>query len=79
MGRPVLTGKIAVPGIRDFAVYRAHGGYSEAEKALKEKMDEMMRFQKLTVGRELAMIELKKEINKLLDESGLEEKYKIVE
>ena len=51
----------------------------KAEKALKEKMDEMMRFQKLTVGRELAMIELKKEINKLLDESGLEEKYKIVQ
>lgn len=51
----------------------------KGEKALKEKMEEMMRFQKLTVGRELAMIELKKEINKLLDNNGLEEKYKIVQ
>ena len=36
MGRLVLTEKIGIPGIRDFAVYRAHGGYSLVEKALKE-------------------------------------------
>src|SRR5450830_464482 len=36
MGRLVLIEKIVIPGIRDFAVYRAHGGYSNAEKALKE-------------------------------------------
>jgi PAS domain S-box-containing protein len=49
-----------------------------AEEALEEKMNELIRFQNLTVGRELTMIELKKEINELLTKSGLEEKYKIV-
>jgi hypothetical protein len=32
----------------------------------------------LTVGRELTMIELKKEVNGLLKKMGQEEKYKIV-
>ena len=36
MGRVILTEKTGIPGIRDFGVYRAHGGYSMAEKALKE-------------------------------------------
>ena len=49
-----------------------------AEEALKEKMDELMRFQKVMVDRELTMIELKKEINELLVKSGQEEKFKIV-
>ena len=49
-----------------------------AEEALIKKMDEMTRFHRLTVGRELAMIELKKEVNELLKESGHKEKYNIV-
>ena len=49
-----------------------------AEKALQEKMNEMTRFHNLTIGRELTMIELKKEINELLKLAGKEEKYKIV-
>ncbi len=49
-----------------------------AKQAVEEKIDELQRFQKLTVGRELAMIELKKEINGLLKKSGQEEKYRIV-
>jgi NADH-quinone oxidoreductase subunit F len=36
MGRAVLTEKIGIPGIRGFDVYRPNGGYSAAEKALKE-------------------------------------------
>jgi NADH-quinone oxidoreductase subunit F len=36
MGRAVLTEKINVPGIRDFAVYRANGGYRNMKKALTE-------------------------------------------
>jgi PAS domain S-box-containing protein len=48
------------------------------EDALKSKMHELQRFQDLTVGRELRMIELKKEINELLKQMGKEEKYKIV-
>ncbi len=50
----------------------------KAEKALKEKMDELIRFHNVTVGRELTMIELKKEINALLKSAGQVEKYKIV-
>jgi hypothetical protein len=47
----------------------------EAEEALLQKMDELERFQHLTVGRELRMIEMKKEINALLVQSGQPEKY----
>jgi len=36
MGRLVLTEKIGIPGIRDIAVYMAHGGYSNLLKVLKE-------------------------------------------
>lgn len=49
-----------------------------AEKELKEKMDELMRFHNLTIDRELTMIEMKKEINRLLVETGRTEKYNIV-
>ena len=49
-----------------------------AEQAIQEKIDELERFHKLTVGRELTMIELKKEVNGLLKKMGQEEKYKIV-
>lgn len=49
-----------------------------AEKELQEKMDELMRFHNLTIDRELTMIELKKEINRLLVENGRTEKYNIV-
>jgi NADH-quinone oxidoreductase subunit F len=36
MGKLVLTDKIDIPGIHEFDVYRAHGGYSMAERALKK-------------------------------------------
>jgi PAS domain S-box-containing protein len=48
-----------------------------AEAALKEKTDELMRFNNLMLGRELKMIELKREINELLEHSGAPSKYKI--
>jgi PAS domain S-box-containing protein len=51
----------------------------KAEEALTEKMDELMRFHRLMVGRELTMIELKKEVNHLLRKAGEINKYKIVE
>ncbi|MFC2097665.1 PAS domain S-box protein [Bacteroidota bacterium] len=50
----------------------------QAEEALTKKMDEMQRFQNLTVDRELIMIDLKKQVNELLKKSGLDEKYTIV-
>jgi len=49
-----------------------------AEVQLEEKMGELLRFHKMTVDRELMMIELKKEINQMLVHSGKPEKYKIV-
>jgi PAS domain S-box-containing protein len=51
----------------------------QAEQALMTKMDELERFFKLTVGRELTMVELKKEVNNLLNKLGEDNKYKIVE
>jgi hypothetical protein len=51
----------------------------QAEADLQKKMDELLQFQRLTVGREHKMIELKKEVNELLRNSGKVEKYRIVE
>ncbi|MDP1678335.1 MAG: PAS domain S-box protein [Bacteroidota bacterium] len=51
----------------------------KAKEVLLNKMNELERFHRLTVGRELTMIELKKEVNELLKKSGHKEKYKIVE
>ena len=53
------------------------GGLKEAERELKAKFDELARFRRMAIGRELKMIELKKEINAILVECGLSEKYKI--
>ncbi len=47
----------------------------QAEETLHQKMEELERFQSLTVGRELRMIEMKKEINALLAQSGQPAKY----
>lgn len=49
----------------------------QAEEVLNNTVEELRRFHSLTVGRELAMIELKKEVNALLGQSGREAKYRI--
>lgn len=51
----------------------------KAEEALTEKMVELEQFNRLAVGRELKMIELKKEINALLTKAGYSPKYTIIE
>jgi PAS domain S-box-containing protein len=48
----------------------------EVEEKLKKKMEELGQFNKLAVGRELQMIELKKEIDDLLRELKRKEKYR---
>ncbi|MCF8368165.1 MAG: PAS domain-containing protein [Bacteroidales bacterium] len=48
-----------------------------AENELNEKIEKLEKWNKLTIGRELKMIELKEEINQLLLEMGRTKKYKI--
>lgn len=51
----------------------------KAEKELQQRMEELERFNQITINRELKMIELKEKINSLLKQLGKEEMYKIVE
>lgn len=50
-----------------------------AEEELHKRLKELEIFNRISVGRELKMIELKKEINELLEKYGKESKYKIAE
>ncbi len=49
------------------------------EEEVRQKILELERFNQMTVGREVRMIELKQEINALLKAAGQPEKYRIVE
>ncbi len=49
----------------------------QAEENLKKRMNELQIFNDATVNREIKMIELKKEINELMQKSGQEPKYEI--
>jgi PAS domain S-box-containing protein len=48
------------------------------EEELRRNLEEMERFNKLAIGRELKMIQLKEEINELLYRLNQDKKYKIV-
>ena len=50
----------------------------EANAKLKSRNNELELFNEVTVDREIKMIELKKEINKMLERSGKEPKYDII-
>ncbi|MEA1945478.1 MAG: PAS domain S-box protein [Euryarchaeota archaeon] len=50
-----------------------------AEEKLEKKVKELIKFNKMTVDRELRMVELKKRINALLKELGKEPRYRILE
>jgi len=49
----------------------------KTEEELQQRFGELNRFRKMAIGREIKMIELKKEINQLLEQSGISHKYKI--
>jgi PAS domain S-box-containing protein len=51
----------------------------QAEKELKDRMEDLERFSRLTINREEKMIQLKEEINTLQEQMGKEKRYKIVE
>jgi hypothetical protein len=51
----------------------------KAELELQANMENLQRFHRVSVGRELNMIELKKEINDLLSKAGQSPKYKIID
>jgi PAS domain S-box-containing protein len=51
------------------------GKRKATEEALQNKLNQLELFHRLTVDRELVMIELKKEVNELLGKLGLPEKY----
>jgi PAS domain S-box-containing protein len=66
-------------GIRFISIVRDISERKRIEQELREQIDTLERFNDVTVGRELKMIELKKEINALLEESGREKKYRIID
>ncbi|MEW6505809.1 MAG: PAS domain S-box protein [Chloroflexota bacterium] len=51
----------------------------QSEQELKQRLEELERFSRLTINRENRMIQLKEEINTLLAEAGRDKKYRIVE
>jgi len=51
--------------------------YKHAEEKLHEQMGELQAFHRVTIGREGRIIELKHEMNKLLEKFGKEKKYKV--
>jgi PAS domain S-box-containing protein len=73
---PVQDKTGAIIGVAIFAQDITEGKHMEEE--LTQNVEELERFRKLAIGREIKMIQLKEEINELLDQSGQGEKYKIV-
>ena len=47
----------------------------KAALAIQKRIEELEWFNKITIGRELKMVELKKEVNELLRKMGLEDRY----
>lgn len=71
--------KMVEIGEKKFSLVVVHdiSDRQRAEAELKERFRELEEFHDLTVGRELKMVELEKEINGLLRELGREPKYKV--
>jgi len=73
---PVQDKTGAIIGVAIFAQDITERKHMEEE--LKRKMEELEQFSKLAIGREIKMIQLKEEINELLDQMNQDKKYKIV-
>ena len=72
---PIRTGDAIVGGV---VVFRDITERKKAEAELKEHVADLERFNRLVIGREERMIQLKEEINGLTEKLGGEKKYKIV-
>ncbi len=72
---PAFSKKSEFLGIR--GSNRDCSARKKAENLLLKKINELERFNNLTIDRELRMIDLKKEVNQLLAELGKKEKYRI--
>jgi hypothetical protein len=48
------------------------------EEELRRNIEELERFNKLAIGREIKMIQLKEEINELLCQLNQDKRYKVV-
>lgn len=72
----------AVPLIKDgeiignLAILRDITNRKKTEDDLRRKIEELERYKNMTVGRELTMVELKKEINELCEKVGEKPRYK---
>ncbi len=64
-GEPICLGSIQ----RDITAQK------RAEAQLKKNMSELEQFNRLAVGRELRMIELKQQVNEMARASGMDEPY----
>jgi len=73
-----LINKLVVLRQRIAELEASENERKQAEEKLMKKTEELERFNKLAVGRELKMIELKKEINALSEQLEREPRYKIV-
>ena len=65
--------------VGSFAMVTDIAERKQAEEALHQNLDDLERFSKVAIGREERMIELKQEINTMLQSTGQTEKYKIVD
>ena len=74
---PVQDKTGAIIGVAIFAQDITERKHMEEE--LTQNVEELERFRKLAIGREIKMIQLKEEINELMGQLGQGEKYEIVE
>ncbi len=63
----------------DLTIKHANAQLKERVDELREKCEELERFNKVTMGREWRMLELKREVNALLEAAGQVAKYTVVE